>query len=400
MGFMWLFIAQAVYYAAQWLLLIIVTRRFGLAEFGRLALALSVFGPLLLLAGMQLRSVLLSDVDAERRFPTYLALRVLLTVVVFVGVSVVGSISVPTSGVIFVAVGGMRCCEAISDLCYGLFQRRHAYRHVGLALMLRGILITLCGGIIALIGGTVEHVLWAGFAVAAIGMTRDLMRTRPRAGQMPWPDILRLAASAAPLGAVAFLLSLSTTLPTYVLQHARSQAEVGAYSALMSFIIVGSTAIMAAGQVAAPSLARYVHAGARDRFGQLMLGLLAFAVTIGAIGVIVAQVAGTWILAVTYGEALTPYVRLMELAMIAGVAAYTAAMLRQGMIALGLHRRQLATLVAATVVLVGATWTWAPEYGVKGAVMATLAALVTQVVMLSAACIHGMRELTTLTLCD
>ncbi len=377
--FGWLFVANVVYFASQWLLLITITRQLGLAELGRFSLALSIYGPLILFAGLQLRPLFLSDPSAERNFSQYLATRIALVSIVWISVTLGAGLFLRGEVVLVLLVGGLRSFEAVSDLCYGRFQLDGRYWQVAKSQMRRGIAMAMGGFAGGLWGGSVEWVALIALSVAGLGTVMDLLALHSAISRVRAPDVWKMTKRAAPLGIVACLLSLSTSLPVYVLGISRTSAEVGVFAALASFIVVGSSAIMAAGQVVAPSFARFRDANHRIAFERILSRMLAFAASLGIIGVLLALVIGELVLSLTFGKQVASDSHLLVPMMAVGGLAYASAMLRQALIALGLHTHQLVVLSCASAVLGIAALAMIPVWGVGGAIGAAASGLSAQV---------------------
>jgi len=135
----WGLFGNTVYAGCQWAVFVLIVHRLRVEEAGAFALATALTGPVFVLASLRLRNLLATSHAAEL-FPDYLTARLLTT-----ALAVPASLAVAwldpsgASALRLVAViAGGRACEAVSDICHGLFQREMDMRSAAFGLLANG----------------------------------------------------------------------------------------------------------------------------------------------------------------------------------------------------------------------------------------------------------------------
>jgi O-antigen/teichoic acid export membrane protein len=376
--------SNVVLAASQWALLVLITK-LGTSELlGAYAFALALVTPIAMFSHLNLRSVLATDVAGHHPFGDYLAVRLATTAI---GLAVMAAVALAAergweSAAVIMALGVALSAENVSDVYYGLLQRRERMDQIAYSVTARGIL-SVAGLGAAL--WTTGSLLWAAVALAAVRIGLLLAYDMPvasagesmeRTGMGVEAGILR---TSLPLGAVLMLIALTSNLPRYAIEQKLGAGALGAFAAVASLMTVGSTAVNALGQAATPRLARYHSAGDRAAFGRLAWQLVGMALLLGAAGVATAVVIGPWFLGWIYRPAYAAYAGLLVWVMAAGIGTYTAGAL--GYVITSTRRfAPQAPLHAAVAVSAGiASWLLVPRWGLSGAALALAIAAVVQI---------------------
>jgi O-antigen/teichoic acid export membrane protein len=122
---------------------------------------------------------------------------------------------------------------------------------------------------------------------------------------------VKLAWLAFPLGLALAVNSLWSNIPRYFLNHEFGERELGMFSAVASLMIVGATVIGALGQAAGPKLAKHFAQGDWYSFDKTTLKLISIGGLLGAVGLIIAIMAGSKLLALLYGPEYAAYTNLL-----------------------------------------------------------------------------------------
>lgn len=382
-SFSWTLAGMLAYAACQWGMLVAIARLGSTQMVGQFALGLAISGPVILLANLELRSLLATDALREFRFQDYLGLR-LATTLVALAVIVILAVALgdaAASARVVVALGAFKAVEALTDLQYGLFQQRGRNDRMGRSLMLRGpILLGALAGGLALSG----NVFWGVAAMAAGGAFVLLLHDLPGAFELLRPEeparprwdgriLWRLLLLSAPLGLVTMLFSLNASLPFLLLQKKLGVASVGVFAVLLSLMAAGHVGVNALGHSATLRLSA-LHAGGDARgFGRLLARMLAVAAALGASGMLVAIFLGRPILHLCFGPAYAAEAGVLRWIMAAGAASYLASTLSYSMIASRQLKIQPAIMLASVAVTLGAGLALIPPLGLTGAALALLA---------------------------
>jgi len=323
---------------------------------------------------LNLRSILATDVIRRHPFGDYLAVRLATTAVGLAAIAAVAAVSGGwESAAVTVALGVALSADNVSDVYYGLLQRRERMDQVAYSVVARGILsasgmgatLWMTGSLwraaAAMAMARIAVMLAYDIPVASAGESMERTGMRAQAG---------IARTSAPLGVVLMLVALTSSLPRYAIEQKLGAGALGAFAAVASLMTVGSTAVNALGQAATPRLAWYCSTRDWTGFSRLGWQLVGMALLVGAAGVVAAASVGPWFLGRIYRPAYAGYAGLLVWVMAAGIAGYTASALGY----LITSTRQFApqaplhAVVAVTAGIAG--WLLVPRLGLSGAALA------------------------------
>jgi len=375
---------NAVFAASQWAVLSLIAKLGGGRMLGEYALAVAIVSPIALFSHLNLRAVVATDIEGRHTFGDYLAVRLGTTVLAMAAILGI-ALAARYPWELAAAIGGIGVVlslDNLSDICYGVMQRRERMDQVALSTAARGLLsaagvalaLVLTGSLLAAV--CAQMVARLAVLAAYDGPRGAVGESLARTGLAVQATIAR---TALPLGAVMMLVSLSGNLPRYAIARRLGTLELAVFAAVTSFQTVGSTVINALGQAATPRLARYFSSGESRRFLRLTAQLAGVAVLLGAAGVLTAWLVGRWALAVLYRAEYAAYSGLLISAMAAAVLAYAAGALGYAITGARAFAAQapLFALVAAASGL--ASWLLVPRMGLQGAILALAIAWTVQI---------------------
>jgi O-antigen/teichoic acid export membrane protein len=384
-GFVWTFAGNGVYAAGQWAILSLIAKLGDSRMLGHYALALAVVTPVVMLAHLNLRAVLATDV--ERRYPLgdYLAVRFFTVVVGLAAVAVLAGTAGESRQVTLVILlsGFAQLAETVSDIYYGALQRRERMGRIARSMMARAVVSVAALGVVLWL---TRDLVAASAALVLARLVVLLVYDRPRGsqgeslartGSRPQWTILR---TALPLGVVLMLVSLNTNLPRYAIERSLGAPGLGVFAAVASFAAVGATVMNALGQVATPRLARYFSQGERARFRRLVLQLAGLAVALGAAGVLAAMLLGAFVLRLVYRPEYAAHSALLVAVMAAAVPGYIAIALGYVITSVRAFAAQVPLFCAVAASCAVASWLLVPHFGLAGAALALAAASGVQIV--------------------
>ena len=183
--------------------------------------------------------------------------------------------------------------------------------------------------------------------------------------------LARLAWLALPLGFVTMLISFNSNIPRYFIEGHLGSYQLGIFAAIAAFQKTAPTVVQALGRSASPRLAKYYAANKARAFRRLTLRLIGIGVLLGGAGVLVALVAGRFILTLFYGpEYALP--GLFGLVMLGAGLDYVATMLLFVITSARYFRIQLPLQVLTTGAVALACFWLIPSFGLEGAAMALI----------------------------
>ena len=172
-NFAWTLTGNVVYAGCQWGMLMAIAKLGTPAMLGQFALGFAIAGPVFIMAQLHLRAVQATDARHEYLFGHYFALRILGTAAALALVAAIAYFSGfrRQTALIVLAVGLAKAAESLSDVIYGLWQKRERLDQIAVAMMGRGVgslvalatTLYLTGSIVLAVGAMA---LWWAFWLA------------------------------------------------------------------------------------------------------------------------------------------------------------------------------------------------------------------------------------------
>lgn len=380
----WGITGNAGYAACQWLVLVVIARLGTPTMVGDYALGLAVSAPVVLLANLSLRTVLVTDPNGEHPFRRYLRVRLasMALAMAVIGAAVV-LFDLPVAVVLL--IGAAKAYDGVGDIYLGLLQRHHDQRSIAAAQLVNGgLTIALTA---ALLVGT-SSIAWAAAGSAAASLITWVMCCAPFAGRvLDRPDpgarrhthraaggVAELLWTALPLGLASAIISLTVNVPRYALQHRLGAVALGVFAAAGYLVLTGNVLFSAIAQTLLPRFAELRTNGTPAGFrGLLRQALLGVGVA-GGLAVWAAGLFGSGVMRRLYGADYAGQGRVLTVLTVATALGGVCFVLDAALSAARRFAGQLAVNAAVLAVAVAAVLVLVPRYGVIGAAWATVAA--------------------------
>jgi O-antigen/teichoic acid export membrane protein len=340
--------------------------------------------------------VVTTDVREQMHFGDYLGFRLLstgLALMTIFAIALASGYRWQLRAVILM-VGLAQAIEVVSDIYYARLQLKEHLDRVSKSMITRTVLSALGLSVGVYFG---HSLLWgiAGIVLARAvvlsgydirGRTHDLdvqpegfSRNdvlKPRWDLRVQRELLWLGL---PLGIITVLLSLSSSIPRYFIEHALGERALGIFSATAFMFAAGFMAMVSLGQSAFTRLASSYAAGNLTEFRSVLGKLLATGAVLGICGIIVARVAGREILTILFRPEYAEHTDLLTTIMVAAAIQYVAIPMGSAATAARFFKPQI-PLLASVVATAGIASYWLiPFYGLFGA---GLVIVVTSIVLL------------------
>jgi O-antigen/teichoic acid export membrane protein len=417
MNFLWALTGNLFYAACQWGILVVLAKLGTPQMVGEFALALAITAPVVIGAGLSLRSIQATDAASQYCFGDYLSLRLLTTGaagLIIVGIVWSSGYGRHTAAIILI-VGLAKGFESVSDIFYGLLQQHERMDRIALSTMIKGLLsLVAVAGTVYFSGNLVLGVcslaaVWALILIfydirsgatvlqatsnsehVTIGFLSRL--ARPLELQWRPMALVRLTLLALPLGMVMTLVSFNANIPRYFIEHYLGTRELGIFAALAYPLAAGTTVVSALGNSATPRLARHYADGDYQAFSSLIRKLLYLGLAVGVSGVLLILLAGRPILLLLYQpEYASRVVVFLWLGIAAGIG-FVASLLGYGMTAARHFRAQLPVFLAVTLVTAAGCAVLVPLHQLLGTAIAIILAAICQAVGSAAVIVYSLRS--------
>ena len=396
--FSWTFAGNAIYAAGQFAIVMLLTKLVQPELVGQYALGLALVYPVMMLANMQLRSVMNSSARDRAQFGHYLSLRLLTTLVAFAvifGITRLLQYDWQLTEVVLM-VGVAYGIETISDVYYARLQLHDRMAEISKSLMVRAVL-----SVLALAAATyvTRSVVWG---IAGVALARAIVlfaydsreRTHILRSRTKWylldgelaprfdaSEQRELLWRSLPLGIVVLLTTLNSSIPIFFIKHGIGERDLGIFSALGLTISVGNMAVVSLGQSAFTRLSRAYASRNIMVFSSLIVVLLTCGAGIGVCGILISKFAGREILTLLFRPEYVERADLLPWIMAAGAVLFMAQFVGFGMTAAGLYHSQVYLNILANVTLVAACYWLVASKGLLGAILAMLIAAIMQFVV-------------------
>ena len=382
----------------QWGILVAFAKLGTPQTVGDFALGLAITAPIMVFSNLQLRSVLTTDAREEHAFADYFGLRLVNTALALAVIAVVATRYAPATAWVILLTGSAKAVESISDIFFGLLQRREELRYMAISMIGKGILMVPAAAIALYLGRTAAWgvagmlVVWIG--VLAFYELPVLSRLQAGAARFVWnaPAFARLAWSSLPLGFVMMLVSFNSNIPRYFIEDYQGRRQLGVYAALAYIPVAGSSLINAAGQAISARLALYYGSAERAAFIRLLVKVCFGAALLGLGLTAVAAFGGDQLLTLVYQAQYTGQRTLFVLLMAGGGIGFVASLLGYAMTATRLFRIQLPLQGCVTLVTFIASAILIPRHGLVGAGLSVLMASCVQLGLSAAVVAWALRK--------
>lgn len=390
-NFSWTFMGNAVYAACQWGMLVVLAKLGDPNMVGQFTLGLAITAPVIMLTNLQLRLVQATDAKQQYLFQDYLGLRLISTTVALLIITAIPLLlgyRWETFAIVLL-IGTAKALESVSDIFYGLLQRHEQMNRIAISLMMRGVLSLLLLGTgvyftNSVFGGVVGLVVaWAVILIYydIPSGTLILRQTPPteishcRSGLRPrwkFKVLQKLVWLTLPLGGVMMLISLNLNIPRYLIERQLGERELGIFAAIAYLSVAGSMIVSALAESASPRLANHYATGNSSAFRQLLFKLVGIGALLGGAAILIAHLAGEFILTVFYQPEYAQHVDLLVWIMVAAAIDFIASFLGYGMTAAGYFGVQIPQFIGVTGTSVIVCLYLIPVMGLMGAAIALM----------------------------
>jgi O-antigen/teichoic acid export membrane protein len=382
-NFVWAFVGNAVSAFCMWLLLVVLTKLASVETVGIFAIAQAVGLPISMLLSLKLQVAQVTDARDEFDFGHYYALRIITSIMTVVIIAVVGfSIYEFTTALIITALGFGYSIIAFRETFLAVLQKYERMDLMAGSRIFQGLFSSLLFGLFFWFTRNLVFAI-AGLIIARIVVlifydmpaSRKLLQkngySKLIVPHWHFREIWTLIKTTAPLGLVAWLGSLFTSVPRLVMDKFIGRAEVGYFAAMSSLLAVGYMLMMALGQSAMPRLAKY-YVENRQGYKLLLTKLTTVALVIGVTGVVVSILFGKQILTLMFTLEYAKHHGVFIQIMIAGSILLLFSCMSAGLTAARKFAVQLPIYAVTALVCMISAFLLIPTYGISGAAWSLL----------------------------
>ncbi|MGK5443202.1 lipopolysaccharide biosynthesis protein [Micromonospora sp. URMC 105] len=380
---------------AQWGLILVLARIGSPVMVGQYALGLAVSAPVVLICGLGLHTVLVTDM-ADRFVPAeYLRARLTGVGAALLVIGLLAAVAGTAGATVVFLVAVAKALDGVGEIFFAVLQRGGRVRVVGRAMTVNGtITLAAAVGLLLATGDLRLAVLGSvlGSLVGSVGYPlRTVRRLRAR-GKLPparpaprrdraAPRLWRLAVTALPVGLASGLASFSVNVPRYVVEHRLGAAALGVFAALSYVLLAANMLFSAMYQVLLPRMSAMLSRGERRTLVRLVARLVAGALLLGAAGVLAAAVGGRRVLGALYGPAYAESADALIVFAVAVCASGALFAINTALLAVRRFTHQLVAGVVTVLVAGGVSVLLVPRLGLVGAALTVVVILGSEAVV-------------------
>ncbi len=393
-NFSWVFVGNMTFAACNWMMSVSLAKMGSITDVGQYSTGVALTQPAITFSMLMLRGVLATDTRNAHRFGTYLALRIittLLALLVLMGIAWTSPANTATRWVVLATSLGV-CFDAISDIFHGFLQRAENMKPMGISLGLKGILSLS----LLIVGFQLGHSVITGvlgsamasFLILAFYDAPNGVRVAQKSFPTTWikeitphfetQELVTLAITAFPLGITVMLTTLTNYSSRLFVVHFNGQADMGMFSAMSLLLNVGSTALLSMGAALTPRLSQYYTAGRHHDFLKLTMKFTALAGIVGTIALFAAYAFGRNILTFFFKANYAARPDVFVVLMSAGALFYLSLAFGNSLTAARAFRVQAWAAGAVAGVAIMSAWTLVPKFGLVGAAYSMLLSMATR----------------------
>jgi O-antigen/teichoic acid export membrane protein len=412
-NFSWALIGNVVYGLSQLAILVVIAKMGTQEMVGQFTLGIAVITPVAFLLNMNLRAVQATDVQQKYCFGDYLGLRAITNIIALSCICLIITLSQYSSDtkLIIIILGVYRLIEYLSDAFYGFWQQHERIDKVAQSTALRNILALLAMalvlrstnslilGVLSLLGCALVILLTFDLSVS-IRLVRQIIPQAKSSDiyhflqpRFVFVQCMSLVKLSLPIGVSWMLLSLSSNIPRYVIEHYHGMSELGLFSAIAYLPTAGTTVVYALGQASLTRLSKF-HSGLDFRaFQRLLSRLVILVLGMGLSALLLVSTFGKLILSTIYNPVYGEQSYLFTLLMLWGAIYYVAWCLDYAATAAQRFRQALTVSSIKVVVVIVGSFLLIPRYGTFGAVMVLLLDGCVQLVGMSVVVVHEVQKM-------
>lgn len=259
-------LGNGVFAFSQWLQLSLISKYCSIETLGFFTLALSVISPVFMLTGLQLRTLIITDVHSQTEFGTFFKLRIWTSIL---SLSIIIIIALLLSNLTLLPylllLTFQKVLEGLSELFNSKQQQNENIEILTLSLFLKGASIILS----IFIGLVFFKSLFIGlslilFFYVIILYFNDYKNYKKGYHQkiilnLPFDKIKNLAKRGLPLGIVLLIISLNANISKYFLEIYAGTKIQAIFSSISYVLVIGIFILDSLGQVFVPRLSKFYY---------------------------------------------------------------------------------------------------------------------------------------------
>ncbi len=298
--------ANIIYLLCQFGILSLLARLTTPETVSAFGFVMGVVQPLFMLLRMGLRSNLATDAKREFSFETFLTIRVIASLLLFVlPVMIIWTVR-PEYLVLAVPIALMNAAESHSDLCYGALQRAGRPQIVARSMLIRGPAALLLFGTILYVTRDAQIAFWAQTVVwILVQVFHDFPGVRQAGETLALDrDFRRIAAltrNTSLLGLGQFFASLQTNVPRFFVETILGTVAMSLFTTVSALQPAAVSLFITLEQALGWRLSQIWVEGRSSAFYAMLRKMLCIAIGVAGLGICLSFVIAKPLLLLAFG---------------------------------------------------------------------------------------------------
>lgn len=394
----WLLGGNIIFAFSQWLMLIFFSRMSDPTQLGYYSYALAVTAPIFLLSNLQLRPLLVADLNTSKSFSfsQYFSLRIITIVLAIVVSLFFISGNTTFSIVVLTLVVLIKASEAFSDIIYAYYNASKKTAFISKSLTIKSLLVIISSFLVLYFTNNIIYSLIAtlcGYILVLIFLDFRKNLDYIKNIKILDRDFKAIVFSGLPLGIAVMLVSLQTNIPRYFLEYYSSIEFVGIYTIFYYFLVIGGIIINSVCQYLSPYFSEYYQTLNTNKLKAIIIQAFFISLILGLIGLLISLPLHKFIIQTIYGDSYVEYSYLLPYIMLAAVFSYLSVVSGYLLTSLKMLKIQMPVFILLAFLTLLYSYVLIPSYGLLGAAYTTILSAATQFLVTSIIVLKRIREI-------
>lgn len=394
----WLLGGNIIFAFSQWLMLIFFSRMSDPTQLGYYSYALAVTAPIFLLSNLQLRPLLVADLNTSKSFSfsQYFSLRIITIVLAIVVSLFFISGNTTFSIVVLTLVVLIKASEAFSDIIYAYYNASKKTTFISKSLTIKSLLVIISSFLVLYFTNNIIYSLIAtlcGYILVLIFLDFRKNLDYIKNIKILDRDFKAIVFSGLPLGIAVMLVSLQTNIPRYFLEYYSSIEFVGIYTIFYYFLVIGGIIINSVCQYLSPYFSEYYQTLNTNKLKAIIIQAFFISLILGLIGLLISLPLHKFIIQTIYGDSYVEYSYLLPYIMLAAVFSYLSVVSGYLLTSLKMLKIQMPVFILLAFLTLLYSYVLIPSYGLLGAAYTTILSAATQFLVTSIIVLKRIREI-------
>ena len=377
-NFIWAFLGNAVSAFCMWMLLVLLAKMDSPETVGVFGVAQAVGLPISMLFSLKLQLAQVTDAKNEYDFGHYYAVKIITAALTVLSIAIAGFVFYNTPTACIITILGLGySLVAFREVFLAVLQKSERMDLMAGSRILEGIFCLVLFGLIFYLTKSLPFSLFGLIAARVIVLllydmpfSVKLLRENGYKGPVlpSWKlrKLCRLVITTVPLGLVAWLCTLFTSIPRLILDKYSGREDVGYFVAMSSLLVANTMIVAALSQAVSPRLSRY-YVDNIKAFKILLFKLLLIGAVLGIAGILIVIFFGKYILTILFTSAYAAYDNVFVLLMSAGLFLVFFSFMNVGLTAARKFLIQVPLYAVSAIVCFVCSFVLIPELGMVGA---------------------------------